>query len=82
VGVPDPEWGQAVAAALVLTDPGHPPTVGQVREALRGILPPHALPRHLAVVDALPLRGPGKPDRAVVTNLLATGRPARDTMDA
>jgi O-succinylbenzoic acid--CoA ligase len=82
VGVPDPEWGQAVAAAVVPTDPGHPPTVAVVRESLRGILPAHALPRRLLVVDALPLRGPGKPDRSVVTDLLVSAGPSRDTMEA
>ncbi len=71
VGVPDPEWGQAVAAAVVLTDqtqPDHAPRVSEVRAALRGILPDHALPRHVVTLDTIPLRGPGKPDRAAITS--------------
>ena len=69
VGTPDEEWGQVVSAALVLT-PGAPePTVARLREQLRGILPAHALPRRAVVVAALPLRGPGKPDRAAVAAL-------------
>ncbi len=47
------------------------PTLSAVRDALREALPAHALPRRLAVVDALPLRGPGKPDRAALRALLA-----------
>ena len=66
VGVPDPEWGQAVAAALTLTDGAPAPTLSDVRAALRGILPDHALPRHLLVLDTIPSRGPGKPDRAAI----------------
>jgi O-succinylbenzoic acid--CoA ligase len=64
VGVPDPEWGQVVAAAVTLA-PGtsRPPDVADARAALRGILPDYALPRLLRVVDAFPVLGPGKPDR-------------------
>jgi O-succinylbenzoic acid--CoA ligase len=69
VGTPDEEWGEVVSAALVLR-PGSPPlAVTQVREALRGILPDHALPRRVVTLDALPLRGPGKPDRSAIRSL-------------
>ena len=66
VGSPDPEWGQVVSAAIVLTKGSSPPTLDDVRGRLRGILPDHALPRRLATLSMLPLRGPGKPDRAAV----------------
>lgn len=76
VGVPDPEWGQAVALAAV-TSPGGPPVgpvpdagVGEIREMLRPHLEPAALPRRVLVVPELPMRGPGKPDRAAVARLL------------
>jgi len=64
VGVPDPEWGQVVAAAVTLlpTVQRHP-TVEDARAALRGILPDHDLPRMLRVVAHFPVLGPGKPDR-------------------
>ena len=75
VGTPDPEWGEAVSAALVLTEPGTPPTVRDVRDRLRGILPEHALPHRLLTLDRLPLRGPGKPDRAAVRALFVSGAP-------
>jgi O-succinylbenzoic acid--CoA ligase len=37
-----------------------------VRERLRGILPDAALPRRVMVLDAIPQRGPGKPDRTAI----------------
>ena len=67
--------GQVVSAAVV-PGTGHDagaaaPTVTTVREQLRGILPAHALPRRLLVLPAIPLRGPGKPDRAAVADRFA-----------
>jgi O-succinylbenzoic acid--CoA ligase len=69
VGSPDPEWGQVVSAAIVVTPGSPPPTLEDVRDRLRGILPDHALPRRLAILSDLPLRGPGKHDRAAVRRL-------------
>lgn len=66
LGVPDPEWGEAVCAAVTLTDPTTSLTTHQVRERLRGILPDAALPRRVVVLPAIPQRGPGKPDRAAI----------------
>ena len=72
VGVPDPEWGEVLAVAVV-TNPGSAaPTVGGLREQLRGILADAALPRAVREVDAIPARGPGKPDRAAIRELFAT----------
>ncbi|CAN7186927.1 o-succinylbenzoate--CoA ligase [Knoellia sp. LjRoot47] len=75
VGIPDPEWGEVLALAVVReapsTTPGHALTVSGLREQLRGILPDHALPRALREVDAIPARGPGKPDRAAIRVLFA-----------
>lgn len=69
VGTPDPEWGQIVSAAVVLRPGGRSPTLQDLRDQLRGILPDHALPRRLACVPRLPLRGPGKPDRGAARRL-------------
>lgn len=73
VGSPDPEWGQVVSAAIVVTPGSPPPTLDDVRARLRGILPDHALPRRLAVLSELPLRGPGKHDRAAARRLFDAG---------
>lgn len=77
VGIPDAEWGQAVALAAV-TSPGGPPLgrvpdggVAEIREMLRPHLPAHALPRRVVVVPEIPTLGPGKPDRSAVARTLA-----------
>ncbi|HET7820033.1 MAG TPA: o-succinylbenzoate--CoA ligase [Ornithinibacter sp.] len=75
VGSPDPEWGEAVCALVVL-EPGAVRaglTVAELRAHLRGILPDHALPRRAATVTELPLRGPGKPDRRAVAAIFTMG---------
>ena len=64
-GAPDPQWGEAVVAAIA-PPPSPALTVAQLREELRGILAPAALPQRLLTLDAIPLRGPGKPDRAAL----------------
>lgn len=66
LGVPDATWGESVCAAVTLADPSRPVTTAQVRQRLRGILPDAALPQRVLVLPAIPLRGPGKPDRAAI----------------
>lgn len=63
VGVPDPQWGQAVTAVVVTGTPAAVPALDEVRAHVTRTLGAAAAPRHLVVVDALPLRGPGKVDR-------------------
>jgi O-succinylbenzoic acid--CoA ligase len=70
VGVPDPEWGRRVAAALVLEPGAAAPGPDAVREHVAGLLGREAVPRQVTVLDALPLRGPGKPDRTALAALL------------
>ena len=75
VGAPDPEWGEAVCALVVL-EPGAVRaglTAAEVRAHLRGLLPDHALPRRAVTVARVPLRGPGKPDRRAVAAVFAVG---------
>ncbi|HEU5061064.1 MAG TPA: AMP-binding protein [Kofleriaceae bacterium] len=62
-GLPDPEWGERVAAAVVLTGADLPPGLAG---ALRGRLSPHELPRRIAVLADLPLGPSGKLDRAEI----------------
>jgi len=62
VGVPDPEWGDLVVAVIVPA--GRPPGLAEIREACTAAgSDPAVVPRELVLVDELPLRGPGKPDR-------------------
>ena len=49
------------------------PALTDVRERVAAELGPHAAPRQLLVLDALPLVGVGKPDRAAVANNVREG---------
>jgi fatty-acyl-CoA synthase len=59
VGLPDPKWGEVVAAFI-----RPPPGVTIEKEELHGYvrehLAPHKTPRHWFVVEAMPLTGSGK----------------------
>ena len=66
VGVPHREWGQQVAAALVLRASVAPEVI---LDALRGSLAGYKLPRRVRVVDALPQTASGKIERRAVAAL-------------
>lgn len=92
VGIEDREWGHRVAAlvtvAVVPSDGRTSSTAAPqdsetraaaLREALRGRLPAHAVPRQLVVVDGIPLLRTGKPDRARAQEILRhSGRMDQD----
>ncbi len=75
VGLPDPEWGQRVAAALVLLPGAAPPSLAQARALVTAEVSAVAAPRQLTLFDVLPLRGPGKPDRTAIETALAQTPP-------
>ncbi|WP_345350007.1 o-succinylbenzoate--CoA ligase [Rhodococcus olei] len=60
--LPDDRLGQRVTAAVVPIA-GTAPTLDSLREHASRSLDPTAAPRELHLLDALPLRGPGKIDR-------------------
>ncbi|MBK1784171.1 o-succinylbenzoate--CoA ligase [Prauserella cavernicola] len=64
VGLPDPEWGQVVAAAVV--PEGAEPDPDELRSHVREALGAAGVPKRLRFVAELPLIGPGKVDRAAV----------------
>ncbi|WP_328294576.1 o-succinylbenzoate--CoA ligase [Kineococcus sp. NBC_00420] len=72
VGVPDPEWGQRIVAVIVAS--GTAPSLEQVRARVSAVVARHAAPRQLLLLEELPLRGPGKPDRTRLREL-AGGAP-------
>ncbi|NMN97925.1 o-succinylbenzoate--CoA ligase [Antrihabitans stalactiti] len=67
LGVPDERLGERVVAVVVAVDAA--PTLEQLREHVAQQLDSTAAPRELRVVDALPLRGPGKVDRQALRAL-------------
>ena len=79
VGVSDPHWGQAVTALVVPA--GDPPTLADLRAHVTDRLGAPAAPRHLVLLDALPLLGSGKPDRRSATALAARHSGPTDTTE-
>lgn len=82
LGVPDPEWGQRVAAVLVgrpeAAASGPRPGASGIRDLLRDRLPGHALPRQVLWLDGLPLLASGKPDRVMLRDMCAGGSGTMD----
>ncbi|MFE3293168.1 2-succinylbenzoate--CoA ligase [Rhodococcus sp. NPDC059234] len=75
IGLPDPRLGQRVVAAVVPVT-GATPTLAELRAHVEAVLDPTAAPRELHLLDALPLRGPGKVDRrALVARLSGAPHP-------
>ncbi len=74
-GVPDSRLGQRVAVAVVPKAEAAP-TLDSLREHVIRTLDGTAAPRELHLVEALPVRGPGKVDRRSLT---ARFTPSRDS---
>lgn len=80
VGVPDEHWGAVVAAAVVLgPDENLDDLRASLRAAVRTTLGRAAVPRRWLAVDAVPLRGIGKPDRSAVARLLSATSSSKHT---
>ena len=60
LGLPDPVWGEIVAAVLVPADPGRVPPVGELHALCRANLAPHKTPARWFTAAELPLTGSGK----------------------
>ena len=71
VGLPDEEWGERVAAALVTG--GEAPSLPVLREWARNFLAPYKIPTRLLVVPDLPRNAMGKVTKASVKSLFCTG---------
>ncbi len=68
VGVPDPEWGERVAAALVLND-GDALDLPSLRTWAKELLAAYKLPSRLLLLDALPRTAMGKVIKPAVVAL-------------
>lgn len=75
LGLPDARLGQRVATAIVPVAGVTPPTLDELRDHVVAELDAIAAPRELAILDELPLRGPGKPDRTKLREHLLAGSP-------
>ncbi|MCL4809970.1 MAG: AMP-binding protein, partial [Thermoanaerobaculia bacterium] len=75
VGLPDEEWGERVAAAVVAR--GEPPRLAALREWARERLAPYKLPTKLVAVEDLPRNAMGKVTKAAVKALFGSGDDAR-----
>jgi malonyl-CoA/methylmalonyl-CoA synthetase len=71
VGVPDPEWGQRVAAAVVLND-GDALDLQSLRNWAKQLLAPYKLPSRLLLLDTLPRSATGKVMKSAVAALFQT----------
>jgi O-succinylbenzoic acid--CoA ligase len=72
VGVPDPEWGEAVTAFVIPTDPAAPPDPEGLKANVREALSARAAPKRTLIVSEFPLLPSGKPDRAALRSRAAT----------
>jgi O-succinylbenzoic acid--CoA ligase len=72
VGVPDEEWGERVAALVVLAD-GADLSAEDLRDYCRERLAGYKLPRTVAFADELPRTASGTVDREAVEARLETG---------
>ncbi len=69
VGLPDPEWGEAVTAVVVPANPANPPQLAALKSSVREAMSGYAAPRRVVVVSQFPLLPSGKPDRVAVREL-------------
>jgi len=75
VGVEDAEWGQRVAAALIIAE-GQSVTESELVSYARSQLAGYKIPRLIKFVDVLPVTGSGKVQRAAVRGLFTQSNPA------
>ena len=70
LGLPDPDWGEAVTAVVIPAKPGEPPGLGPLRSYVRQALSVYAAPKRVVVVPEFPLLPSGKPDREALRDLV------------
>jgi fatty-acyl-CoA synthase len=70
LGLPDPTWGEIVAAVVVPTREDQPPTAEELRDHCRTHLAPHKTPVRWLHATDLPLTGSGKIQKFLVREQL------------
>jgi len=71
VGVPHPDFGEAVVA-LVVARPGATPVPAEIVAALKAAIAHFKVPKHVRIVDALPRNAMGKVQKKLLREELAT----------
>jgi O-succinylbenzoic acid--CoA ligase len=74
VGVDDAQWGQAVAAWVVPSDPANPPSLDDLRGFAREHIAAFMAPRSLSIVSQLPRTNIGKLQRSRLRSLHASAQ--------
>ncbi|MGC9544663.1 class I adenylate-forming enzyme family protein [Streptomyces sp. UG1] len=74
LGLPDPAWGEQVAAVINPTDPADPPTAAELHDHLRAALAPHKTPRHWYLADTIPANAMGKIQKFLLRRQTSDGR--------
>ena len=69
IGLPDPDWGEAVTAFVVAADPADPPDLEDLRSHVRHVVSVYAAPKRVVIVSEFPLLPSGKPDRAALRQI-------------
>ncbi len=77
VGVPDPEWGERVAAAVVLND-GNAIDLSCFRDWAKKLMAAHKVPSRLLVLEALPRNAMGKVTKPALVALFKNERGGAD----
>ncbi len=80
VGVPDPVWGERVAAVVRPADPSDPPACATLHAYCRARLAPHKTPVDWYLADEFPLTGSGKVMKFQLQEQIAAG--AYERLDA
>jgi fatty-acyl-CoA synthase len=74
LGVPDPEWGEEVAAVIRPVDRSSPPSAAELREHCRSQVATFKSPALWAFVEAYPTTAAGKIQRFTLLDEIAAGR--------
>jgi acyl-CoA synthetase (AMP-forming)/AMP-acid ligase II len=71
VGIPHPQWGEAVVAAVTLTN-GAQVTPAELLDHCRGRVSKFEVPKHVEIMPALPRGNTDKVDKRAIQRMLAT----------
>ena len=74
-GLPDPEWGESLAAAVIPADPCSPPTPERLAAHCRKVLAGYKIPRRFILMDDFPRTPSGKVQKHRIRSQAMEGEP-------